>query len=108
MFPPHGPSQPERNACFCGGATPTQPSIGASGETAFAIELPLAIELVVELCVAEISRAQSGGHDPITRSRRIAIQSNAIELDGERIAGHRALYVERSRFGIATGRTAHA
>ena len=75
--------------------------LGEHRDAGLAVELPFAVELVVELGVAVIAGLDGAGHDAVAAAGGVAVQPDAQELDRERVAGHRAFHVERARLRIA-------
>src|SRR5213083_1932575 len=80
--------------------------LGQHSESVFAVELPLAAELVVVLGIANVAGVERVGSDAAAAARRVAIQPDAVEFDGYGVARHGAFDVERAGLGIASVRAA--
>src|SRR5437867_13316470 len=74
---------------------------GEHRESIFAVEFPLAAELVIILGVADIAGVEGVGGDAVSADGGVSIQADAVEFDDERVAGHGTFNVKRAGFGIA-------
>src|SRR5262245_55994252 len=78
------------------------------GDTSLTIEHPVAVEVWLILRPLDVRRIQRRRGNATAANRRVAIQSHLGERHDQRVAGKRALYVERTSLRIAAKRPANA
>ena len=76
------------------------------GDAFLAIELPFAVEPWIILRGSNVRRSNGSAVDATALPGRIAVHSDPIQLDHQRIARQRAFNIEWSGFEVPTGRAA--
>src|SRR5579872_4776267 len=80
--------------------------LGGTRHAVLTIESPLAGEMLIHFQIAEIARSERAWNNPGSAVCRTAIQTKALQMHDQGIAGPRAFDIERSRQGIAATRAA--
>ena len=78
--------------------------MGECGDAFFAIQFPFAVERRIVLRGRNVGRRNRSAVDATTLPGRVAVHSDAIQLDYKRIAGQRPFHIEWSRLKVATRR----